>query len=165
MHLAGFSVGGVTALETSRMLRDQGMNVSALILIDTLYPNALLRARRLWQFLGWLTKRLHLHELSMNGRRLGALFGDTGLVIQIKALWEYEPTEYPGSAVLIKSSGLVFWQRWLFKPWRRLMAGGLTEVEAPGLHGSMFEQGNIGSLAVVLNGLKNAPGQDQINGV
>lgn len=159
VYLAGFSVGGITGLETSRVIQNQGINVGGLVLIDTLYPNALLRARRLWQFFGWLTKRLHVQDLSMNGRRIGALFSDAGLVIQIQALWEYEPTEYPGPALLVKSSGLVFWQRWLFNPWRRIVTDRLTEMEAPGLHGSMFEPGNIGSLAAILKGFR--PGSNR----
>ncbi len=144
--LAGFSIGGVTALETARRLREKQHEV-ALVLIDTLYPNAFLRARRLWQLSGWLIRRLHIQELSMNGRRLGALFSDAGLLVQVEALARYVPRPYDGPAVLIKSSGLLAWQRWLFAPWRKLMTDGFTEAEAPGLHGSLFESANLDALA------------------
>ena len=148
--LAGFSIGGVTALETARQLQALGRSIGMLALIDTLYPNAFLRARRLWQLSGWLIRRLHIQELSMNGRRLGALFSDAGLLVQVEALARYVPRPYDGPALLIKSSGLLAWQRWLFAPWRRLMTDGFAEAEAPGLHGSLFEPANIGTLADLL---------------
>lgn len=147
--LAGFSIGGVTALETARRLREKG-HAAALILIDTLYPNAFLRARRLWQLSGWLIRRLHIQELSMNGRRLGALFSDAGLLVQVAALARYVPHPYDGPALLIKSSGLLAWQRWLFAPWRKLMTNGFAETETSGLHGSLFEPANLGALADIL---------------
>ena len=148
--LAGFSIGGVTALETARRLRAEGMRVGLLALIDTLYPNAFLRARRFWQLSGWLIRRLHIQELSMNGRRLGALFSDAGLLVQVEALARYVPRPYDGPALLIRSSGLLAWQRWLFGPWRRLMTDGFAETETPGLHGSLFEPANLGALAEIL---------------
>lgn len=148
--LAGFSIGGVTALETARRLRAQGGRGGTLVLIDTLYPNAFLRARRLWQLSGWLIRRLHIQELSMNGRRLGALFSDAGLLVQVEALARYIPRPYDGPALLIKSSGLLAWQRWLFAPWRKLMTDGFAETETPGLHGSLFEPANLDALAEIL---------------
>jgi amino acid adenylation domain-containing protein len=148
--LAGFSIGGVTALETARRLQAEGMRVDLLALIDTLYPHAFLRARRLWQLSGWLIRRLHIQELSMNGRRLGALFSDAGLLVQVEALGRYALHPYDGPALLIKSSGLLAWQRWLFAPWRKLMTSELTETETPGLHGSLFEPTNLGALADIL---------------
>lgn len=155
--LAGFSIGGVTALETARRLRAQGSQIGLLALIDTLYPNAFLRARRLWQLSGWLIRRLHIQELSMNGRRLGALFSDAGLLVQVEALTRYAPHSYDGPALLIKSSGLLAWQRWLFAPWRKLMMDGFAETETPGLHGSLFEPANLGALADILRSQAIAP--------
>jgi amino acid adenylation domain-containing protein len=158
-YLAGFSVGGIAALETARRLRERGLAVNGLVLIDTVYPSALVRAWRLWQGFGWLTRLLHVQELSMNGRRLGAMFSDPGLVAQVMALGGYCPAPYEGTTLLIKSSGLANWQRWLFRPWRGLLARGqIAEAESPGLHGSLFDPGNVGALAARLAAM--LPGQD-----
>lgn len=150
LSLAGFSVGGIAALETARLLLAEGVPVRTLILIDTVFPNALLRATWLWRVLGWLVRHLHLQELSMNGRRLGAMFGDRALVAQVMALGAYRPLPFPGATVLLKTSGLSGWERWLFRPWRRILQGGLREQQIPGLHGSIFESERIGALAAVL---------------
>ena len=155
--VAGFSVGGIAALETARLLQERGIVVRGLVLIDTVYPNALLRASRLWHVSGWMIHWLHLQELSMNGRRLGAMFKDPALVAQIMALKNYVPERYSGTTLLIKSSGLVNWQRWLFKPWRRVLKDSLTEVETAGLHGSLFEPVNVGALASILESLTMSP--------
>ena len=86
----------------------------------------------------------------MNGRRLGAMFSDPGLVVQVMALAGYRPASIKGATLLIKSSGLASWSRWLFRPWRKLLAESLSEHQIPGLHGSIFENGNVGELAAVI---------------
>ncbi|MDB5850480.1 MAG: hypothetical protein JWP29_4232, partial [Rhodoferax sp.] len=40
--------------------------------------------------------------------------------------------------------------RWLFQPWRRLMPLKLVEHQIKGLHGSIFEVGNVHELATVV---------------
>lgn len=148
--LAGFSVGGITALETVRQLRAGGFPVSQLCLIDAVYPGSILRSAVFWRVLGWVARHLHAQELSLNGRHLGALFSDQGLLAQIRAIASYQPEPWTGGVSLIKSSGLLRWDRWAFKPWRKLMGPGLQEYAVPGLHGSVFDAGNIGELAQAL---------------
>lgn len=150
LALAGFSVGGIAALETARSLQARGIEVSSLILIDSVFPRSLWRRPRFWRLLGWLTRNLYVQELSMNGRRLGAMFGDTGLVSQVMALGGYRPSGWAGRTLLIKSSGLANWERALFRPWFQLMPGQLRSCEIDGLHGSIFETGHVGALAEVL---------------
>jgi syringomycin synthetase protein SyrE len=149
-YVAGFSVGGIAALETARMLQQRGVPLRGLVLVDTIYPKAVLGGTTSWRVLGWLVRKLRVQELSMNGRRLGAMFNDPGLVGQVMALSGYRPAEYAGATLLIKSSGLTTWDRWFFRPWRRLMGPGLTELQVPGLHGSIFEASNVGELAQAL---------------
>ena len=149
-YLAGFSVGGITALETSRILQQRGTEVHGLFLIDTIYPGALISGSIPWRTLGWITRNLRVQELSMNGRRLGALLSDAGLVMQVAALGDYRPVCFDGPTHLIKSSGLANWERWLFRSWRRLMPANLSEFQVRGLHGSMFEPANVGDLAHVI---------------
>lgn len=159
-YLAGFSVGGIAALETARLLQQRGIPVRGLVLIDTIYPKAALGGTRSWRLLGWLVRNLHVQELSMNGRRLGAMFNDPGLVGQVMALRDYRPEGFDGPTLLIKSSGLASWDRWLFRPWRRLMGRHLLERQVAGLHGSIFEAGNVDELAKVLTATLGLPHAD-----
>jgi amino acid adenylation domain-containing protein len=154
--VAGFSVGGVAALETARLLRQSGGPVRALVLIDTIFPKAALGGTASWRMLGWLVRNLHVQELSMNGRRLGALFNDPGLVGQVMALRGYRPTGFDGPAVLIRSSGLANWDRLFFGAWRRLMPGIMAEPRVAGMHGSIFEAANVGELAAALASVPEA---------
>jgi syringomycin synthetase protein SyrE len=103
-----------------------------------------------WRVLGWLVRTLRVQELSMNGRRLGALVNDPGLVAQVMALRGFHPSAFDGPTCLIRSSGLANWDRLFFGAWRRLMPGQLSERRVPGLHGSIFEQANVGELASAL---------------
>jgi hypothetical protein len=83
----------------------------------------------------------------MNGRRLEAMFNDPGLRLQVTALDAYAPAAYAGDTLLIKSTGLASWERWLFRPWRRVMADRLREATIQGLHGSIFESSSVERLA------------------
>ena len=148
--LAGFSVGGIAALETARQLQAGGFPVSHLCLIDTVFPGAILRSAVFWRFLGWSARHLNVQQLSLNGRHLGALLSDRGLLAQIDAIATYRPAPCAVAASLIKSTGMLRWERWVFRPWRKLFSAGLQEREVPGLHGSLFEAGNIGELARML---------------
>ncbi|GJJ03430.1 hypothetical protein RugamoR64_39680 [Duganella rhizosphaerae] len=148
--MAGFSVGGVAALETARALAGSACAVRALVLIDTIYPKAVLGGTVFWRLLGWLVRFLHIHELSLNGRRLGALVNDPALVAQVMALRGYRPVGFHGPATLIRSSGLANWDRLFFGAWRRLMGGRMLEQRVPGLHGSIFEHPNLDVLAAAL---------------
>lgn len=150
IHLAGFSVGGVTALETARWLQAVGHAPASLVLVDTVFPRWLFRQPWLWKLMAWLTRSLYVQELSMNGRRLGAMFKDAGLVGQVLALRDYRAEPYAGEVLLLRSSGLRRWQDWLFGPWRRLLLK-LREREVQGLHGSIFEAGRVGGLAQCLH--------------
>ena len=151
--VAGFSVGGIAAIETARWLSHNGIAFRGLVLLDTIYPKAVLGGTTAWRILGWLVRNLHVQELSMNGRRLGAMFNDPGLVGQVMALRDYHPTAFDGPTWLIKSSGLMSWERWFFRPWRKLIAEHLTEHKVHGLHGSIFETDNVDELASMLTQL------------
>lgn len=160
--LAGFSVGGLVALETARRLQVVHQGSIPLCLIDTVFPGAIVRSALLWRLLGWSARHLHMQQLSLNGRHLGALLSDRGLVAQIEAMARYRPAPFAAAASLIESSGLLRWQHWVFRPWRRIFSGGLTEQVVPGLHGSLFEAAHIDELASVLRRLiaSAASGQD-----
>lgn len=148
--IAGFSVGGIAALETARCLAASGFPVAKLLLVDAIYPGSLMRSAIFWRAMGWLARHLSAYDLSLNGRHLGALFNDPGLIAQINAMAGYRAEPCAQPVCLIKSSGMARWQRWAFKPWRDLFGSGLREIEVRGMHGSIFEQDNIDALAAVI---------------
>lgn len=149
-YVAGFSVAGIVALETYRQLKQRGVAVRGLILLDSVYPGTFFRTARLWRCCDWLVRVFRLHDLSLNGRRLGSLFSDPALVAQVQAIADYRPAPLAEPVALIKSAGLLFWDRWAFSGWRRLFGKNLQEYVIPGMHGSIFEENNVGQLAAVL---------------
>jgi syringomycin synthetase protein SyrE len=149
--LAGFSIGGITALRTCCLLQERGAPPRGLVLIDTIFPGRLVGVATFWKQLGWLVRTLHIQDLSVNGRRIGRLFEDPGLAGQVMALRGHRPSPYDGPTLLIRSSGLSGWDRWLFQAWRRLFRDRLKEREVSGLHGSMFENGTLRELADALS--------------
>jgi amino acid adenylation domain-containing protein len=151
--VAGFSVGGVAALETARLLKNSGAPARLLVLLDTIHPRSIVGGVGSWRALGWLVRTLRIQELSMNGRRLGGLVGDPGLVAQVMALRGFHPGAFDGHTCLVRSSGLANWDRLFFGKWRRLLKDKLSERRVPGLHGSIFESNNIGELAAVLGAI------------
>ena len=150
VFIAGFSVGGIAALETARLLKQRGAPVRGLILIDTVYPKAVWGGTFYWRVFVWLVRSLRIHDLSINGRRLGAMVHDPGLVGQVMAMGGYRASAFTGSTILIKTAGLSRWDRALFSSWRKLLGPKLVERGIAGLHGSIFESANVGELAALL---------------
>jgi amino acid adenylation domain-containing protein len=148
--VAGFSVGGIAALETARLLAQRGAPVRGLILIDTVFPKAVWGGTFYWRLFSWVVRNLRIQDLSINGRRLGAMVRDPGLVGQVMAMSGYRAAAFAGPTVLIKTAGLARWDRAMFGSWRKLMGPRLVERGIAGLHGSIFESANVGELASVL---------------
>jgi len=148
--VAGFSIGGIAALETARALEQRGLPVKGLILIDTVYPKAVWGGTFYWRLFSGLVRLFRLQELSINGRRLGAMVKDAGLVSQVMAMGGYRVAAIQAPTTLIKTSGLRGWERPLFGSWKKLMGDKLQERRVAGLHGSIFGAGQVGDLVVVL---------------
>lgn len=150
-YLAGFSVGGLAALETSQILRRSGVDVKALLLIDTIYPSRLWGGTFFWRLLRRLVTLFHIQDLSMNGRRLGVMLNDPGLFSQVMAVSGYRAARFDGKTHLIKSIGLsAKLDGLLFLGWRNLMGKALLEHQVAGLHGSMFDANNVEELGNVI---------------
>ncbi|MCV2358793.1 amino acid adenylation domain-containing protein [Paucibacter sp. TC2R-5] len=145
--LAGFSVGGVTALATALELQKRGRKPLGLMLLDTIHPDAVFGGATSWRALGWLVSKLHMQDLSMNGRRLSAMFSDPGLISQVLALRGHRCHAFTGPVLLVKSTGLASWNRFLFQGWHRLMPQDIQTRLVSGLHGSMFEAQHVNELA------------------
>ncbi len=156
--VAGFSIGGIAALETARLLEQRGAPPRGLILIDTVYPKAVWGGTLYWRLFTGLVRLLRLQELSINGRRLGAMVNDAGLVAQVKSMGGYRAAAFNGQTTLITTSGLLRWERALFGSWKKLQGDRLQTRRVAGLHGSIFSAGQVRDLAVVLNDIvRRAP--------
>ena len=68
------------------------------------------------------------------------------------AVGGYRAVAFGGPTLLIKSAGLATWDNLLFRAWHRLMGKNLIEHRVPGLHGSIFDVGNVGDLAIGITG-------------
>lgn len=162
-YLAGFSVGGLAALETTFQLQQAGVEVKGLILIDTIYPSRLWGGTTFWKLLGWFVRTLHIQDLSMNGRRLGAMLNDPGLVGQVMAVSGYRASAVTGPVNLIKSEGLATnWNRLLFSGWQGHLGQRLVEHRVQGLHGSIFDDRNVVDLAKALCHVMNSTGKPNL---
>ncbi|WP_342618726.1 amino acid adenylation domain-containing protein [Rhodoferax sp. GW822-FHT02A01] len=150
--ISGFSVGGITALETACVLQKRGYPLRGLILLDTLYPRAIWGGTIFWHLFVWLVRNFRLGDLMMNGRKISAMINDAALVGQVLAMAGYRAHRFEGRTLLVKTSGLSRWDWLFFAPWRTLQKGRLTESLIQGLHGSIFEADQIAGLARVLRG-------------
>lgn len=150
--LAGFSVGGVTALELASQLAEKSQLCRGLCLVDAVFPGRMIRSALFWKTLGWTANRLGAQDLALNGRNLGAMLSDSGLLVQIKALSRHQVgLPAPNLSVsLVISSGMQRWDRFLFAPWRKLLPGLHMTPVVSGLHGSIFSDDNSRQLAEVL---------------
>lgn len=150
--LAGFSVGGISAFEVAKQLGAREGLVKGLCLVDAVYPGRMIRSALFWRSLGWTAKRLGAQDLALNGRNLGAMLTDPGLLLQIEALASHE-VNLPASDIpiaLIISSGMQRWDRFLFAPWRKLLPNLKLAPVVSGLHGSIFSDENSMQLADAL---------------
>lgn len=148
--IAGFSIGGIAALETARLLEQRGAPPRGLILIDTVYPKVVWGGTFYWRLFCALVRLLRLQELSINGRRLGAMVNDGGLVAQVNAMGGYRVAAFGGPTTLIKTSGLLRWEKALFGSWSTLLGERLQQRRVAGLHGSIFSAAQVRDLAVLL---------------
>ena len=148
--LAGFSIGGISALETARILITRETTTKGLLLIDSTYPGWIIRRTPIWTISAWLVKKLGLEELSINQRTLGSLYDDPGLNGQIAALKHYQAQSFTYPVTLVISQGLKRWYGRFIHPWRKLFGKHLNEQHLPGFHGTLFDPEHVDKLAEVI---------------
>ncbi|MEN2991207.1 amino acid adenylation domain-containing protein [Tistrella sp. BH-R2-4] len=151
--VAGFSIGGLAALETARHLRRSGVSVQRLILIDTTYPVDPARGIAAWRTFAAVVRRLGLHQRGGALWRLISMLEDRGLAWQLQALRQYQPAAYDGPVDLIISSGMRPFAPLLFNRWRRVLTGPLRVHHVEGLHGTLLQPGRVEHLAALLDRL------------
>ncbi|MDK3018566.1 non-ribosomal peptide synthetase [Pseudodonghicola flavimaris] len=145
--LAGFSIGGIVALEAARLLAQRGTPANRLALIDTLHPGGQRVMLRLWQGFKLSVSLLGLKRLSLNSRQLSAMTADPALDLQIRAASLHRIAPFPGPLDMLFSSGGRPFER-AFRPlWRGCLTTPATVHRLPGFHGSMFRPPHLDSLA------------------
>lgn len=149
-YLGGFSIGGVTALETARQLELQGCPPQKLILLDTVYPRWPLKSAWIFKALQRLSRLWGLNAISLNGRKLRAMLADIGIIQQLTSLSGHVIRPYSGQALLVISKRMLGAQRLLFSEWESLFGNRLTIDYVPGLHGAMFSSRYLPMLGQVI---------------
>lgn len=148
--IGGFSVSGLIALKTAKLLTRTGNKVAQVILIDSvmpLFPN----------ISGWAYFKLKnlFSSLSNGAARLvgGKLFQvmqDRGLEAQVAATFRYKPTPYDGKTLLIVSQGNNRAYKILFSGWWKTLPNLETHRSITGWHGTMFREPGVHQLAEVI---------------
>lgn len=144
-YLAGFSAGGVVALEVARLLRARGQTVELVVLLDTYSPK-LARwstSERVWLFaqmcrqagLGYAGARLLARlrfKFELARRKFGLLAGpvDPEDPVAVQAalalvMSDYEPERYDGNVLLLRaapgSAATVDYRTDLHNGWRPVL--------------------------------------------
>lgn len=145
--LGGFSIGGIVALETAKELTRRNHAPQRTLLMETVYPCPILNSARVWLAFVKMVKGLNILNLNVNGRRLGAMLSDQGLISQIEALNVYRASSFDGPVDLIISNGLNWLSPVLFRRWKTQLSKPLRILRVKGWHGSMFATDNVADLA------------------
>lgn len=149
-YLAGFSIGGITALEAARQLQQQRHAPRRLILLDTVYPHWPLQSPWLLKLLQWLSGRLILNRITLNDRKLQAMLTDPGIIVQLAGLNRHLLRPFQGEVLLIMTDRMRYLRRWLYAGWFKLFGDRLETDHVPGMHGAMFQTRYLPELCRVI---------------
>lgn len=174
-RLAGYSAGGLIALEMAQVLREQGEAVELLAMIDTLAPAAtrmpVSLRRKLWlarhwspRFaLGWFERRRRgrLMETryqeavarAARGEALSPELVEHHLFKSfLNAQARYEPRPWPGEIVLFKARDgeMQYLHAGHYLGWDACILGGIRVVQVNGSHFSMMSEPGLSQLAAGL---------------
>ena len=142
-YLSGFSVGGITALETAKILLTHNIKPQGIILLDSIYPRWPLQSPLLFNGIKYISKLLNLNKKMINNRRLGAMLNDTGINMQLSALTRHTIQSVNLPIDLILTQGMWMFHPLLFSTWVRLFKHNLTHHTVSGLHGEMFQNPHL----------------------
>ncbi|QTH65074.1 amino acid adenylation domain-containing protein [Psychrosphaera ytuae] len=150
VYLAGFSVGGLVALELAQSLQAKGIDVGHLFIVDTILMKLPRPITWCWKRLSRLVSNWHVPAQRVAGSRFLSAIQDHGLLMQVKAMRNYELNSYSGDAVLIKSSAYKLIHGWLLGGWRKVLQGQKREIQIETSHSAFFQPGRVEQLADVI---------------
>ncbi|CCQ72949.1 non-ribosomal peptide synthetase [Magnetospira sp. QH-2] len=148
--IAGFSLGGVVALEVARLLRAEGRTVAPVILLDTFFPYLPGLSHSIFKMVRALALAVGKPAEKWFHRPLQQIFTDQGLTAQVEAMRRFKPQPYPGPVVLIMSTTAKRLRALLFRPWRRLLVDLRSTEPVTGWHDQMFQDPHIIELARII---------------
>ncbi len=170
-YLSGYSGGGVVAFEMAKQLIATGERIGSLVFLDSIAPGVQLPSLRdrldvhidklredgidhLLTFLKWAADRRIKKVGSILRKPLRRVFPYRYRIETIADTWNeafaaYEPTPYPGDAMLFRAStGFVLGSDvGRLNGWERLIVGNIEVNECPGDHSTMCEQPHVRVLA------------------
>ena len=170
-YLGGYSGGGVVAFEMAKQLVAAGERVGSLVFLDSIAPGVTLPPlrNRLDEHIGRWREKGIVHLLTSlrwavdrRIKKVGAilrkplrrLFPYHYRIETIHDTWNeafavYEPTSYPGGAMLFRASTGFVMGRDVGRTngWERLIGGKIEVSECPGDHSTMCEQPHVRVLA------------------
>ena len=157
-RLAGYSAGGIIAVEMARELQRRGAAVELLLLMDapphvpSWWGMLYLGLRRFCNLLR-LPGLAHRRNSRWLKRRLHAVM-DEGLRTHITIIGNHRVAPYPGRIIYFQASRS--WIRALElaspgKSWRRIARGGLDVIRVAGTHYGMFRGLNLETIATALD--------------
>lgn len=150
VYLAGFSVGGLAALETARKLQHKGVKVEELFIVDTILVKMPKLGILLWQLLITLNNKAPSITKLILSARGRSVISDVGLFMQVKAMRTHRIRDYDGNTSLLKSSIYYRVQNILIGQWRKIIKGKLREYKIEASHSRFFEPGKVDKLAEIL---------------
>ncbi len=174
-RLAGYSAGGVIALEMAARLREAGAQVELLAMIDTLCPVAARTPVPLWHrlwlarhwslrfALGWPDRRRRGHlmerryaqavEALARGEALSPELVEFHLFRSfLRAQSRYQPRRWPGDLLLFKAGDaeVPYLAAGQALGWNRWVEGGIRVVPLPGSHFTIMREPGLSHLAAGL---------------
>ncbi len=150
-YISGFSIGGITALETARILVEKGMPPQRVILLDSIYPRWPLQSPLLFKFIKRIVDFFALNKKTINHRKLGAMLNDPGIKVQLAALPKHKIQTIESLPVdLVLTQGMWMFRPLLFSTWAKLFKKHLFRHKMSGLHGEMFQQPHLQQLTAII---------------
>lgn len=138
-YIGGFSIGGIAALETARILIEKGKPPKGILLIDTVYPRWPLKSPVLFWLMRSLSKIFNLNRFVVNGRYLGEMFNDPGIMTQLLAWQNHKIEPFDNLVVLFISSGMRPIKLWTLSKWTDVFRKyNLIRQPISGSHGEIF---------------------------
>jgi len=149
-YIAGFSIGGITALETAKILLEKGTGPKGLILFDSVYPRWPLKSPALFKYIKYTAKALRFDKMIVNNRKLGAMMNDHGIQSQLNALPNHKVQSINLPVDLILTKRMWMFHPIMFSTWKKLFKQNLTHHSVSGLHGEMFQPPHCHDLAAII---------------
>lgn len=150
LYIAGFSIGGLAALETARALIQRGKTVEHLFIVDTILLTPPKWLTRWWLRLQQFSQRHPRLARFVMTRKFRTLVNDQGLYMQVNAMAQHNLKAVNLQVSLLKSNSFAYWAPLVAKRWHRLFGSQLREYKIATHHSGFFEADKVSELAKII---------------